>query len=78
MPDLHRFLATPYLYLLFGVFFIFMAAGYTSQGKYWARFQGWVYRTEEPTRFCLHIAMWYLFGVGFIGYYFFKVFKGSH
>jgi hypothetical protein len=55
-----------------------MAAGYTLQGKYWQRFQGWVYRTEEPTEFWLHTVMGYLFGAGFIGYYFFKIYEASH
>jgi len=55
-----------------------MAVGWTFQGKMWVRNEGWISRNEEPTRFWLRIASWYLAGFGFIGYSLFQVYKGSH
>jgi len=78
MPDWHQLFATPYVYLLFGLFFIFMAVGYTVSGKIRVRNQGWVYRAEQPAQFWTRIAFYYVAGVGFIGYYLFKVYEGSH
>jgi len=63
MPDLHRLLATPYIgYLMAGIFCIFMTVGRTFQGKLWIRFQGWLYRAEEPKQFWWRIVFGYLLG----------------
>jgi len=74
---LRRLLLTPYIYLLFGFFFIFMGVGWTWTGKIWVRFEGWVYRNERPTEFWLRVVLYYLVGAGFVGYSLFKLYEGS-
>jgi hypothetical protein len=79
MLDLRRLLATPEIgFLLAGIFIIFMAVGRTLEGRLWIRFQGWLYRSEEPEQFWWRIVFGYLFGAGLIGYYLFKVYERSH
>jgi len=36
-------------------------------GKSYVRFQGWVYRSEEPKKFWWSVATYYLGGIFFIG-----------
>ena len=42
-------------------------------GKAWIRGGGWIYRAREPKRFWCYVAMYFLGGVGMIGYYFYLV-----
>ena len=42
-------------------------------GKVWVRFNGWVYRAQEPRIFWGEVALYYLGGVCFIGYFLSKV-----
>jgi len=71
-------LRPPYTLLTFGMFLLFLAVVYTYTGKAWIRFHGWVYRAEEPKRYWLEVAMYYLGGVGFVGYFLYKVFGLSN
>jgi hypothetical protein len=56
------------LFLILGVISIFAAAVFTYTGKVWVRFNGWVYRAEEPRSFWGEVAAYFLCGAGFIGY----------
>jgi hypothetical protein len=38
-------------------------------GRVWVRFNGWVYRDKEPTVFLGEIAVYFLGGVLFVGYF---------
>lgn len=67
------FLNPPYSLLTFGIFLLFLAAIYTYTGKAWIRFHGWVNRVEEPKRYWLEVATYYLLGVGLIGLFLYKV-----
>lgn len=57
---------------VFGVFrFISIVAGavFTYTGKAWVRFHGWVFRAKEPKWFWWEVALYFLCGVGLIGYF---------
>jgi len=49
------------------------ATVWTCMGKVWVRFNGWVYRANEPRSFWWEVALYYLGGVCFIGYFLSKV-----
>jgi hypothetical protein len=65
-------LKPPYTFLTFGVVLLFLAVVYTYIGKAWIKFHGWVYRAEEPKRYWLEVAMYYLLGVGLIGLFLYE------
>jgi hypothetical protein len=67
-----------YVLLTLGVISFFAAVVWTYKGKAWIRFHGWVYRAEEPIRFWWEVAMYYLVGVCFIGYFLFQVYVPSN
>ncbi len=73
MSDKFWLLKPPYTLFTFGMFLLFLAVVYTYTGKAWVRFHGWVYRAEEPKRYWLEVAMYYLLGVGLIGLFLYKV-----
>jgi hypothetical protein len=73
VSDAFWFLNPPYSLLTIGMFLLFLAAVYTYTGKAWIRFHGWVNRADEPKRYWLEVAMYYLLGVGFIGFFLYKV-----
>jgi len=64
---------TSYGWLVFGVFLLFLGVVYTCMGKSYIRFQGWVYRSEEPKEFSWSVATYFLLGALFIGAYVFNV-----
>jgi hypothetical protein len=64
---------TPYGLLFFGGFCFFLAAAATLSGRAWARFHGWVSRTEQPKQFWETVGGFYLLGLFCIGYYFYLV-----
>lgn len=68
----------PYGLLLFGIFSFFMAVLGTCTGVTGARYGGWVYRAKEPKQFWRLVAMYYLGGVCFIGYFLYKVYGLSN
>jgi hypothetical protein len=63
--------AGPAMYglLLFGVFSLFLAVAGTCTGEAWARFGRVVHRAKEPKQFWWLVAMYYVGGVCFIGYF---------
>ncbi len=74
MPDLGSLLRPPYIFLILGVISISAAAFFTFSGRVWVRFNGWVYRAEEPRAFWVNVAAYYFVGVCFIGYFLYKVY----
>jgi hypothetical protein len=59
--------AMPHGWLVFGCVLLFLGLAYTCMGKAFLRFQGWVYRSEQPKEFWWSVAMYYLGGILFIG-----------
>lgn len=55
--------------LILGIILLFSGVIWTCTGKTWDRYGGWVYRTQEPKRFWWAVAMYYLVGIGLIGFY---------
>jgi hypothetical protein len=62
-----------YALLAFGVFSLALAVVGTCTGEAWARYGRVVYRVKEPKQFWRLIAIYYLGGFCFIGYFFFKI-----
>jgi hypothetical protein len=63
----------PYFFLILGITSILAAVVFTCTGKVWVRFNGWVYRAKEPGWFWWDVALYYLVGVWFVGYFLSKV-----
>jgi hypothetical protein len=59
---------------MFGIFSLVLAVNGTCTGEAWARFGRIVYRAKEPKQFRRLVAVQYLGGVFFIGYYLYKVY----
>jgi len=72
----HSDLRPPYGLLMFGLFLLVLAVGGTCTGEAWAYFGQVVYRDKEPKQFWRLVAMHYLVGVCFIGYFLYKVYLG--
>jgi ABC-type cobalamin transport system permease subunit len=72
--DLHSLLRPPNVFLILGVISISAAVIFTCTGKVWVRFNGWVYRAKEPVWFWWEVALDYLIGACFIGYFLYKVY----
>jgi hypothetical protein len=64
----------PHIFLILGGLSVCAAAVFTCTGKVWVRFNGWVYRAEEPGWFWWEVAVDYLIGVCFIGYFLYKIY----
>jgi hypothetical protein len=73
MSDPFGLLRSPYLFLILGIISILAAVVFTRTGKTWVRFHGWVYRVKEPKWFWWEIALYYLCGIGLIGYFLYLV-----
>jgi hypothetical protein len=73
MPDLASLLRPPYIFLILGVISISAAAIFTCTGKVWVRLNGWVYCAKEPGWFWWEVALDYLVGFCFIGYFLYRV-----
>lgn len=73
IPDLNSLLRPPYIFLILGVVSLSAAAIFTYMGRVWVRFDGWVYRAKEPGWFWWEVALDYLIGVCFIGYFLFRI-----
>jgi hypothetical protein len=74
LSDLSSLLRPPYIFLILGVISISAAAVFTCTGKVWVRLNGWVYRAKEPRWFWYEVAGDYLIGIGFIGYFLYKIY----
>jgi hypothetical protein len=78
MPDLNSLLGSPNGFLTVGVISISAATFFAYTGKVWARFRGWIYRDKEPRVFWGEVAAYFLVGVFFVGYFFYKVYGFSN
>jgi len=78
LPDLSLLLRPPYIFLILGVVSLLAAVVFTCTGKVWVRFNGWVYRAKEPGWFWWEVALDYLIGGCFIGYFLFKIYGLSN
>ena len=72
MPESYS--RSSYGLLVFGVFSLFLAVVGTCTGEAWARFGQVVSRAKEPKQFWQLIAIYYLGGVCFIGYFLYRVY----
>lgn len=68
----------PYGLLMFGAFLLFLAVAGTLTGEACARFGPMIYRSEKPKQFWRLIAMYYLGGAFFVGYFLYKVYGVSN
>jgi hypothetical protein len=64
----------PYFFLILGVISVLAASVFIWTGKAWVRFSGWVYRAKEPGWFWWQIALYFLVGIWFVGYFLYKVY----
>lgn len=69
-------LKPPYIFLILGDISISAAVIFTVYGKVWVRFNGWVYRDKQPGSFWGEVAIYYLGGIWFVGYFFYKFHGG--
>jgi len=65
----------PYIFLILGVLAVSAAMVFTYTGRVWVRFSGWVYRDKEAGWFWWEVALDYLIGVFFIGYFLYRVYE---
>jgi hypothetical protein len=78
LPDWSSPLRSPYIFLILGAISISAATVFTAKGKVWVRLNGWVYRVKEPGWFWWEVALDYLIGVCFVGYFLYKVYALSN
>lgn len=60
--------------LIFGFVSLLIGVIATFTGEAWGRFGRVTYRTKQPTEFWWEVVLSYLIGIGFIGYFFYKVY----
>ncbi len=75
MLDFNSLLRPPYIFLILGVGSISAAVIFTCTGKVWVRFNGWAYRAEKPGTFWREVALYYLGGMWFLGYFLDKIYR---
>jgi len=73
MSDWNSLLRPPNVFLTVGVISISGAACFAYTGKVWVRFSGWVHREKNPRVFWGEVAAYFLVGVFFVGYFWFKI-----
>jgi hypothetical protein len=78
MPDLHSLLRPPYIFLILGIISLSVGVISTCTGVTWARYGRVIYRAQEPKQFWCDVAVCYLGGVWFIGYFLYKVYGLSN
>ena len=76
--DFKSLLKPPYIFGILGAVSLSVAVVFTCTGKVWVRFNGWVYRAEKPGTFWGEVAVYYLGGVWFLGYFLYKVYGASN
>jgi hypothetical protein len=64
---------SPYYWLAVAAIFFAAAVVWTYTGKAWIRFHGWVYRAEEPKRYWMEVAAYYLIAVFFIAVFLYTI-----
>lgn len=67
------FVRPPHIFLTLGILSIAAATVFTSTGKVWVRVSGWIYRDREPRWFWYEVALYYLVGACFVGYFLYTV-----
>jgi hypothetical protein len=67
-------ISTPYYYLAVGVICLVAAVVSTCTGKTYGRYGGWASRLKEPNDFWGTVAIYYVGGICFIGYFFWKMY----
>lgn len=73
MPEWNSPIRSPYLFLILGTISFFAAVISMCSGKTFGRYGGWAYREKEPTQFWWTVAIYFLAGVWFIGYFLYRV-----
>ena len=68
------FVRPPHIFLALGLLSVAAATVFAIKGKVWVRFNGWVYRAEKPETFWWEVAIDYLVGAFFIGYFLYKAY----
>jgi hypothetical protein len=63
----------PHIFLMLGILSISAAVVFTCTGKAWVRFNGWICRAKQPGWFWWGVALYYLVGVCFVGYFLYRV-----
>jgi hypothetical protein len=63
----------PLGFLIFGIGIIFLAVVYTCIGIISDHRFGWIERAKDPIGYWFFIALYYLSGLGFVGFYLYKI-----
>lgn len=74
MPDLPSLLRGPYFYLIIGTISFSVGVVSTCTGVVWARFGRVIYRDKQPKEFWEDVVVSYLIGIGFIGYFLYRIY----
>ncbi len=75
----HSQINSPYYFLVLGAIFLLAAVVSTFTGKTYGRYgRGWARRANEPTEFWWTVAIYYIGGVCFIGYFLYKFYELSN
>lgn len=74
----HTQINSPYYYLVLGVISFSWAVVSMCTGKTYGRYGGWASRAKEPSQFWWTVAIGYVGGVLFIGYFLYKVYVLSN
>jgi hypothetical protein len=64
--DLGSLLHQPYIFLILAGIFFSVGVLWTYTGRAWVRFNGWVYRAEEPKWFWWQVIACFLGAIGCI------------
>jgi hypothetical protein len=75
----HSQISSPYYFLVSGVIFFIAAVVSTCTGKTYGRYgHGLASRAKEPSEFWWTVAIYYIGGACFIGYFLYKVYELSN
>jgi hypothetical protein len=61
------------MFLMLGLILLSGAVISTYTGKTWLRLHGCIIRSKEPGEFWRTVAMYYLLGIGLLGYFLYEV-----
>jgi hypothetical protein len=71
--DIIKALHQPYIFLILAGIFLSVGILWTYTGRAWVRFNGWVYRAEEPKWFWWQVVVCFLAAIGCIVRFLFEV-----
>ena len=74
MSDWYLLTRPPFIYLLLGSMLFCATVVWLCTGKVRTRFQGWVYRAEDPTQYWGGVAVYFLGSVYFIGFFLYRIY----